>query len=105
MVLLWLPHWAFALMALALVLLTRSTTLGIILSLVAGSGLTAVLLGTAGRLLRWPPLEGYLLAPVVKGVYLPQTGITQVGAVLACTVAWMAVYGLGCLFAMEKKDI
>ena len=24
----WLPHWAFALMALALVLLTRSTTLG-----------------------------------------------------------------------------
>ena len=104
-VLLWLPHWAFALMALALVVLTRSTTLGIILSLVAGSGLTAVLLGTAGRLLRWPPLEGYLLAPVVKGVYLPQTGITQVGAVLACTVAWMAVYGLGCLFAMEKKDI
>ena len=28
----WLPHWAFALMALALVLLTRNTTLGIILS-------------------------------------------------------------------------
>jgi len=40
----WLPHWAFALMALALVLLTRSSTLGIILSLVAGGGLTAVLL-------------------------------------------------------------
>ena len=36
----WLPHWAFALMALALVLLTRSSTLGIILSLVSGSALS-----------------------------------------------------------------
>lgn len=52
----WLPHWAFALMALALVLLTRSSTLGIILSLVSGSGLSAVLLGTLGTLLRLPPL-------------------------------------------------
>ena len=57
-VLLWLPHWAFALMALALVLLTRSTTLGIILSLVAGSGLTAVLLGTALCSLPYAPITG-----------------------------------------------
>ena len=102
---LWLPHWAFALMALALVLLTRSTTLGIILSLVAGSGLTAVMVGTVGKFLRWPPLERYLLASVVNGVYVPQSGIAQVWVVLACAVAWAVIYGVGGLLAMEKRDI
>lgn len=101
----WLPHWAFALMPLALVLLTRSTTLGIILSLVAGGGLTAVLLGTLRSLLHWPPLENYLLACVVKNVYAPQGGMIQVGMVLACTVAWTVIYGVGSLLAMEKRDI
>lgn len=102
---LWLPHWAFALMSLSLVLLTRSSALSIILSLVAGSGLTAVLVGTLGKLLSWPPLEQYFLAAVVKGVYVPQAGITQVSVVLTCTIAWTAVYGVGCLLAMEKRDI
>ena len=101
----WLPHWAFALMALALVLLTRSTTLGIILSLVAGGGLTAVLVGTLGKLLHWPPLEPYFLSSVVKGVYVPRSGVTQTGVILACTLAWAAVYGMGSLLAMEKRDI
>lgn len=101
----WLPHWAFSLMALALVLLTRSPTLGIILSLVAGSGLTAILLGTLGRLLGWPPLEQYFLAVVVKGLYLPQGGMTQVGTVLACAAGWAVIYGAGSLLAMEKRDI
>ena len=101
----WPPHWAFALMALALVLLTRSTTLGIILSLVAGSGLTAALVGTLGRLLRWPPLEQYLLAAVVKGVYTPERGIAPIGMILACSIAWAAVYGAGSLLLMEKRDI
>lgn len=101
----WLPHWAFALMTLALVLLTRNTTLGIVLSLVAGGGLTPVLLGTLGKILNWPPLERYLLASVVNGVYLPQNGITQVGVILVCTIGWMVVYGIGCLLAMEKRDI
>ena len=101
----WIPHWAFALMALALVLLTRSTTLGIILSLVAGSGLTAALVSALGRLLRWPPLEQALLAAVVKGLYTPEGGITPVGFVLACSLAWAAVYGIGSLLSMEKRDI
>ena len=101
----WLPHWGFGLMALALVLLTRSTTLGIILSLVAGGGLTAVLLGTLRNLLHWPPLEQYLLASAVKGVYIPKSGMTHVGVVLACTAAWAVVYGVGSLLAMEKRDI
>lgn len=101
----WLPHWAFALMAMALVLLTRSTTLGIILSLVAGGGLTAVLVGTLGKLLRWPPLEQFFLSSVVRDIYVPRSGVTRVWAVLACTVAWAAVYGMGSLLAMEKRDI
>ncbi|MCI8539229.1 MAG: hypothetical protein HFF18_11320 [Oscillospiraceae bacterium] len=101
----WLPHWAFSLMALALVLLARSTTLGIILSLVAGGGLTAILVGTLGKLLRWPPLERYFLSSVVNGVYEPQSGITQAGVILACTIAWAVIYGTGSLLAMEKRDI
>ena len=101
----WLPHWAFALMALALVLLTRSTTLGIILSLVAGGGLTALMVGTLGKLLHWPPLDPYFLSSVVKGVYAPRSGVTQTGVILACTLAWAAVYGMGSLLAMEKRDI
>ena len=101
----WLPHWAFAMMALALVLLTRSATLGMILSLVAGSGLTAVLVGTLGKFLGWPPLEQYLLSSVVKGVYTPHSGIGQVWTVLTCTVAWAVIYGAGSLLAMEKRDI
>ena len=102
---LWLPHWAFSLMALALVLLTRSTTLGIILSLVAGGGLTALMVGTLGKLLHWPPLDPYFLSSVVKGVYAPRSGVTQTGVILACTLAWAAVYGMGSLLAMEKRDI
>lgn len=101
----WVPHWAFALMALALVLLTRSTTLGIVLSLVAGGGLTAALVSALGRLLRWPPVEQVLLAAVVKGLYTPGSGIAPVKMILACSIAWAAVYGIGSLLFMEKRDI
>ena len=101
----WLPHWAFALMTLALVLLTRSTTLGIILSLVAGSGLTAACVGALGKLLHWPPLEQFFLSSVVKGVYAPQNGITQGWMILACTIPWAVIYGIGSLLSMEKRDI
>ena len=101
----WLPHWAFALMALALVLLVRNATASIILSLVAGGGLTAVVLGTLGNLMHWPPVERYLLASVVKGLYVPKSGIEQAGVILVCTVAWIAVYGIGGLLSIEKGDI
>lgn len=101
----WLPHWAFALMALALVLLTRSTTLGIILSLVSGSGLTVALVEMLGRLLRWPSFEQCFLAAVVKGLYTPESGIAPIRMILACTAAWAAVYGIGSLLTMEKRDI
>ena len=101
----WLPHWAFAMMALALVLLVRNATVSIILSLVAGGGLTAVVLGTLGNLMHWPPVERYLLASVVKGLYVPKSGIEQLGVILVCSVAWIAVYGIGGLLSIEKRDI
>ena len=101
----WLPHWAFALMTLALVLLTRSTTLGIILSLVAGGGLTVAFVGMLGRLLSWPPLEQFFLYSMVKGVYVPQSGMAQGWVILVCAAAWAVVYGVGSLLAMEKRDI
>ena len=101
----WLPHWAFALMALALVLLTRNTTLGIILSLVSGSGLTVALVGTLGKMLRWPPLEQYFLAAGVKGVYTSESGIVPIGIVLVCVTAWTVFYGTVSLVSMEKRDI
>ena len=101
----WLPHWAFALMPLTLVLLTRSTTLGIILSLVAGSGLAVALMATLGRLLRWPPFEQYFLAAVVKGVYTPESGLAPIGIILVCAAAWAAIYGIGSLLTMEMRDI
>ena len=97
---LWLPHWAFSLMALALVLLTRSNTLGIILSMVAGSGLTAMLAGTLFAMLRLPRLEQYFLSAVVCGVNTP-----QVGLILACTLVWSLIYAAGSLLFMEKRDI
>lgn len=101
----WLPHWAFALMSLALVLLTRSTTLGIILSLVSGSGLTVALVSVLGRLLRWPPLEQVFLAAVVKGLYTPESGIAPIRIILVCTIVWAVIYGIGSLLSMEKRDI
>jgi len=102
---LWLPHWAFSLMALVLVLLTRSSTLGIILSIIAGSGLVAALLQQLCQMFGWTPLSEYLLDTVVRqqsvlGLEMPQMIMT-----LACAVGWGLVYTVGSLFVMEKRDI
>lgn len=101
----WLVHWAFSLMDVALVLLTRGTTLGITLSLVSGSGLTAVLIGSLCGLLGIPPVARYFLSSLVKGLYTPEIGITQTGLVLVCTAVWAFIYGMGSLLTMEKRDI
>lgn len=71
-------------MDVAPILLTRSNTLGIILS-IAGSGLTGILVGTLTQLLHWPPLEQYPLTFVVKGLYVPHSGIQRLWLVLVCT--------------------
>jgi hypothetical protein len=61
--------------------------------------------GALGKLLHWPPLEQFFLSSVVKSVYVPQNGITQGWMILACTLTWAAIYGIGSLLSMEKRDI
>ena len=101
--LLWLPCWAFSLMALALVLLTRTTTLGIIMSLVSGARLTAVLVGTLGGQLGLPPVERYFLSSVVQDLCSPQAGAAAV--ILACAAGWSVLYAAVSLVAIKNQDI
>ena len=63
------------------------------------------LVATLGRLLRWPPVEQYFLAAVVKGVYAPEAGLASIGMILPWAIAWAVIYGIGSLLLMEKRDI
>ncbi len=101
----WLPCWAFGLMGLALVTLTRSSALGLVLTVLAGSGLTAQLLALACHALRWPDVWQYLLSSVVQSQCVPMLDAGQMAMILGCSAGWAAVYALGSLFAMEKRDI
>lgn len=100
----WLPHWAFALMALALVVLTGNTTMGIILAVLSGGGVTAALLQPLCQLLHWPPLEQYLLSSMERQC-IPLLDAQKMGMILACAAGWSAVYLAGSLLAMKKRDI
>lgn len=102
---LWLPHWALGLMALALVLLTRSSTLGIVMAILSGSGLTATLTQLFCQQFHWPALEQYLLGSVAYRQCVPFLKAPQMAMILACVAGWGAVYTAVSLFSMEKKDI
>ena len=102
---LWLPHWVFGLLALALVLLTRSSTLGILMAVISGGGVTAAVLQLVCRQLNWPPLDQYLLSSVEGSQCIPMLGAQQMGMILACTLGWAAIYGIGSLIMIEKRDI
>jgi len=102
-VLMWLPCWAFSLMALTLVLLTRSSTLGIILSLVSGGDLTVILAGALCGRLGLPPVEQYFLSSVVRDLYAPQTGAAAL--ILACAAGWSVLYAAVSLAAIKNQDI
>lgn len=102
---LWLPAWAFGLMALALVVLTRSSTLAIVMSVISGGGVTVAVLRTVCGQLGWPALEQYLLSYVAQYLCAPGPGTSQITMILACSVGWAAVYAAGSLLAMEKRDI
>ena len=102
---LWLPHWAFGLMGLALVLLTRSSTLGIILAVVSGGGLVAALLQNLCQRFGWPNLSQYLLSMVAGYQCVPMLGTSQMTMILACVIGWGLVYTVGSLLTMEKRDI
>ncbi len=102
---LWLPHWAFALMGLGLVLLTRSSTLGIILAVVSGGGLVAVLLQKLYEQFGWPNLAQYMLSMVTSYQCVPMPDTEQINMILGCAAAWAGVYLAGSMITMEKRDI
>ncbi|MCI8303137.1 MAG: hypothetical protein HFF52_00765 [Lawsonibacter sp.] len=101
----WLPHWAFGAMALFVVLLTRSSNLGLLASLASGLGLTAAVSEVLPRLLHLPYPSPYFLSSVVRNQCLPQPYPSQMWMVFLCSVAWAVVYGVGSLLLMEKRDI
>ena len=92
-------------MVLVLVLLTRSSTLGIVLAVISGAGVPAVVLHLVCQHLNWPPLEQYLLSSVEGNQCIPMLGVQQMGMILGCALGWAAVYGIGSLVLMEKRDI
>lgn len=102
---LWLVHWAFGLMALALALLTRSSTLGIIFSVLSGGGVIATLVQMVCQQLHWPALENYLLCVVVSRQCVPFLGMPQIRTILLCTAGWSLVYLTISLLTMKKQDI
>lgn len=101
----WLPYWAFSLMGLALVALTRSSVLGLVLTVLAGGGMTAQLLALACRALGWPDLWKYLLSSVVTAQCVPMPDAGQMAMILGCSLGWAALYTAGSLLTMEKRDI
>lgn len=101
----WLPTWAFSLLGLVLVLLTRSSTLGVIMAVVAGGGLVAALLQNLCQQFGWPNLAQYLLSMVVSSQCVPVPNMDQISMILGCSIGWTALYAAGSFIAMEKRDI
>ncbi len=101
----WLPSWAVGLMALSLASLTRSSVLGITLSVLSGGGVIAELAALVCQRLRWPALEQYLLSYLARSQSVPLPGARQMAVILGCSVGWAALYAAGSLIVMEKRDI
>lgn len=101
----WIVCWSFSLMGLALVTLTRSSTLGIILAVLAGGGVTAQLLGLLCQRFHWPDLTRYLPSRVVSAQCVPMPDMDQIRMILGCSIGWALLYGIGSLIFMEKRDI
>lgn len=102
---LWLPNWAFSLLGLALVLLTRSSTLGIAMGILAGSGFVAVLVQNLCQKFGWHDFSQYMLGMVASYQCVPAPGTQQMIMILACTAGWGLAYALGSFVLMEKRDI
>lgn len=101
----WLPCWAFSLMGLSLVALTRNSVLGIVLAVLAGGGMTSQLLALLCRALHWPDLWQYLLSYVAKTQCVPMPNMDQINMILGCSIYWAALYAVGSFIAMESRDI
>ena len=104
-VFLWLPSWAFGLMALFMVLLSRNNVLGILMSLASGMGLTAALSQVLPYLLHLPSPSPYFLSSVVRDQCITYLYPSQMQMILLCSAGWGLAYFLGSLLVMEKRDI
>lgn len=102
---LWLPNWAFSLMALALTLLAHGSTLAIVMSVVSGGGVTVAVLRPVCQMLGWPALDRYLLSSVTQFQCVPAPGMSQINLILASSAGWALLYVVGSLFLMENRDI
>ena len=102
---LWLPCWGFGLLALSLVLLTRGSTMGIILSVLGGSGLIAAMLETLCQRFGWPMVTQYLLSSVTSSQCVPWLGANEIGTILACVAGWGVVYMAAGIAVMERQDV
>lgn len=79
--------------------------MGIIFSVLSGSGLIAAMLQTLCQKFGWPMVSQYLISSVANDQCVPWLGASEIGMILACVAGWGAVYmGTG-LAAMEQKDI
>lgn len=101
----WLPCWAFGLTGALLVLLTRGTTLGILVAVFSGGGVVAMLVQNLCQQFGWPNLAQYMLSMVVNDQCGPILGPEQINMILGCTAWWAGIYLAGSLVAMEKRDI
>ena len=101
----WLPCWAVGLMALSLAALTRSSVLGITLSVLSGGGVIAELVALLCQRLHWPALEQYLLSYLARYQQVPLPETQQMAMILGCSIGWAVVYTIGSLLSMEKRDI
>ncbi len=101
----WLPCWAFGLTGLALVLLSRGTTLGTLVAVFSGGGLVAVIVQSLCEKFGWPNLAQYMLSMVTSYQCEPMPGMEQINMILGCAAWWAGVYLAGSLITMEKRDI
>lgn len=101
----WLTCWAFSLMALALVTLTRSSVLGIALAVLAGGGVTAQLVTMLCRAMRLPDLGAYLVSTVARTQCVPAPDAGQITMISACILGWGLLYTTASLLSIEKRDI
>lgn len=101
----WLPHWAFALLGLALVLRTRSSTLSILMGVLGGGGVITAIVRLLCQRFGWHALERYLLSQVVSEQCIPLPGSTQIAMIAACSLGWALLYTASSLLTALNRDI
>lgn len=101
----WLPIWVFSLMALTMVLITRSVSLGILMSVLCGGGIPALMVGMFTGKLGWPRIENYFVSSLVNSCCMPQAGMEQIWVILASVAGWSALYIAGSLLLTKNRDI